>query len=119
MPDQKQKKAMANDWKEPYEDDSVTLGPEEALRREIEKTKALKVERLQLKDTIEKLRAENDALAESYRLLEKKMGVLAGTTNDETVAQSRSDHPPAPGWAFFLLIFNITAAGALLFFLLI
>ena len=110
---------MANDWKEPYEDDSVTLGPEEALRREIEKTKALKVERLQLKDTIEKLRAENDALVESYRLLEKKMGILVGATKDETVAQSRRDRPPAPGWAFFLLIFNITAAGALLFFLLI
>ena len=119
MPDQKQKKAMANDWEEPYEDDSVTLGPEEALRREIEKTKALKVERLQLKDTIEKLRAENATLAESHRFLEKKMGVLAGTTSDETVSQSRSDHPPAPGWAFFLLILNITAAGALLFFLLI
>ena len=110
---------MANDWEEPYENDSVTLGPEEALRREVEKTKALKVERLQLKDTIEKLRAENDALAESYRLLGKKIGVLVSATNDETVAQSRSDRPPAPGWAFFLLIFNITAAGALLFFLLI
>ena len=119
MPDQKQKKAMGNDWKEPYEDDSVTLGPEEALRREIEKTKALKVERLQLKDTIEKLRAENAALAESHRLLKKKMGVLAGTTSDEIVSHPRSDHPPAPGWAFFLLVFNITAAGALLFFLLI
>ena len=119
MPDQKQKKAMANDWKEPYEDDSVTLGPEEALRREIEKTKTLKVERLQLKDTIEKLRAENGTLAESHRLLEKKMGVLAGTTSDETVSQSQSDRPPAPGWAFFLLIFNLTAAGTLLFFLLI
>ena len=110
---------MENDWKEPYEDDSITLGPEEALRREIEKTKALKVERLQLKDTIEKLRAENDALVESYRLLEKKIGVLTGTTNNETVYQSRSDRPPAPGWAFFLLIFNIAAVGALLFFLLI
>ena len=110
---------MANDWKEPYEDDSVTLGPEEALRREIEKTKALKVERLQLKDTIEKLRAENATLAESHRLLRKKTSILADATNDEIVSQSRSDRPPAPGWAFFLLIFNITAAGALLFFLLI
>ena len=119
MPDQKQKKAMTNDWKEPYEDDSVTLGPEEALHREIEKTKALKVERLQLKDTIEKLRAENATLAESHRILGEKIDTLDGTTNDETVFQSRSDYPPAPGWAFFLLIFNLTAAGVLLFFLLI
>ena len=110
---------MENDWKEPYEDGSITLGPEEALRREIEKTKALKVERLQLKDTIEKLRAENATLAESHRLLRKKTSILADATNDEIVSQSRSDRPPAPGWAFFLLIFNITAAGALLFFLLI
>ena len=41
---------MKNDWDKPYEDDGVTLGPEDALHREIEKTKALKVEKIQLKD---------------------------------------------------------------------
>jgi len=44
---------MKDDWENPYEEDGVTLGPEEALLRETEKTKALKVEKLQLKDTIE------------------------------------------------------------------
>ena len=53
---------MGDDWEKPYEDDGVTLGPEDALRREIEKSKTLKVEKLQLKDAIEKLKAENDAL---------------------------------------------------------
>jgi len=45
---------MEDNWENPYEEDGVTLGPEEVLLREIEKTKSLKVEKLQLKDTIEK-----------------------------------------------------------------
>ena len=32
---------MENNWEESYEEDGVTLGPEEALLRETEKTKAL------------------------------------------------------------------------------
>ena len=39
---------MEDNWENPYEEDGVTLGPEEALLRETEKTKALKVEKLQL-----------------------------------------------------------------------
>ena len=35
---------MENNWEKPYEDNGVTLGPEDALRREIEKTKTLKIE---------------------------------------------------------------------------
>jgi len=49
---------MEDNWENPYEEDGVTLGPEEALLRETEKTKALKVEKLQLKDTIEKLQSK-------------------------------------------------------------
>ena len=44
-----------DDWEETFDDNGITLGPEEILRREIEKSKNLKVERLQLKDEIEKL----------------------------------------------------------------
>ncbi len=68
-----------NKWQEPFEDDGVTLGSEEALRREIEKSKSLKVERLKLKDEIEKLRGrvdrltgENEALKEEISQLKKK-----------------------------------------------
>ncbi|KMP10558.1 hypothetical protein UR09_05860 [Candidatus Nitromaritima sp. SCGC AAA799-A02] len=105
---------MENDWKEPYEDDGVTLGPEEALRREIEKTKALKVERLKLNDTIEKLRTENEALAQSRRSLEEKIQSLTGGTD----ADPSGPRIPTAGWAFFLLAFNLAAVGILLFFLL-
>ena len=63
---------MKDDWENPYEEDGVTLGPEEALLRETEKTKALKVEKLQLKDTIEKLRNKNNALANVNNSLEQK-----------------------------------------------
>ena len=45
---------MDENWKKPYEEDGVTLGPEDALRREIEKSKVLKVEKLQLKDSLGK-----------------------------------------------------------------
>ena len=41
---------MTDEWQDISEDDGITLGPEEALAREIAKSKALKVERLQLKD---------------------------------------------------------------------
>ena len=30
---------MIDDWEKPYEDDGVTLGPQDALCREIEKSK--------------------------------------------------------------------------------
>ena len=63
---------MDDDWGKPYEDDGVTLGPEDALRREIEKSKTLKVEKLQLKDAIEKLEAENDALSKHQRNKQNK-----------------------------------------------
>ena len=41
---------MSEHWEEPLEEDGLTLGPEESLQREIEKSKALKVDRLRLRD---------------------------------------------------------------------
>ncbi|NIQ01761.1 MAG: hypothetical protein GWM98_16345, partial [Nitrospinaceae bacterium] len=46
-------------WQDPFEEEGITLGPEERLQREIERSKALKVERLRLKDEVEKLRTQN------------------------------------------------------------
>ena len=63
---------MEDKWENPYEEDGVTLGPEEALLRETEKTKVLKVEKLQLKDTIEKLKSKNDALTNISNSLKQK-----------------------------------------------
>ena len=45
-------------WENPLENDGITLGAEEALQREIEKSKSLKVDRLRLKDEIEQIKAQ-------------------------------------------------------------
>jgi predicted nuclease with TOPRIM domain len=104
---------MSNDedWKDPYEESGVTLGPEEALRREIEKSKSLKVERLKLKDKIEKLRAENAHLTQNIETLKEE--TLEQRTNATSLAPSSPSRI-----SLFLLIFNLCALGILLFFLL-
>ena len=116
---------MENNWEKPYEDNGVTLGPEDALRREIEKTKTLKVEKLQLKDTLEKLKAENDALAKTNQVLEQKLNSLTnqleGNTNSYPIQDSaavQAGQTLTRRWSFFLLSFNLAALGILLIFLL-
>ncbi|MBI4388923.1 MAG: hypothetical protein HY580_01975, partial [Nitrospinae bacterium] len=64
--------AEENPWDEQREDDGLTLGPEEALRKEIEKSKNLKVDRLMLKDEIDKLRAQNALLNQRYQNLKQE-----------------------------------------------
>ena len=54
---------MNEPWKEPKEEDGLTVGPEEALQREIEKSKTPKVDHLRLRDEIEKLKTEKYDLA--------------------------------------------------------
>ena len=116
---------MENNWEKPYEDNGVTLGPEDALRREIEKSKTLKVEKLQLKDAIEKLKAENDALLKTNQFLEQKLNSF----NNQSAKGGNSDpdvyspifqaaQTPSMRLSIFLLIFNLAAAGILLIFLL-
>ena len=61
-----------SEWSEVPEN-GITLGPEEALLREIEKNKALKVEKLGLKNEIEKLRLENSHLSKENRNLNQKI----------------------------------------------
>ena len=53
---------MPDDWDDTFELGGLTLGPEERLEREIAKSKALKVERLQLRDRIARLEEENARL---------------------------------------------------------
>ena len=116
---------MSDDWEKPYEDEGLTLGPEDALRQEIEKSKTLKVEKLQLKDTIEKLEAENDALSKINQALEQKLNSLTGQSseggNSDPVQCSpilQTTQATSMGCPFFLLVFNLAAAGILLIFLL-
>jgi len=105
---------MEDDWKNPYEEDGVTLGPEEALLRETEKTKALKVEKLQLKDTIEKLRSKNNALANVNNSLEQKLRSL--TEQSSSSIRLETDQTHTLRWAYLLLIFNLTALIILILF---
>ena len=105
---------MKDDWENPYEEDGVTLGPEEALLRETEKTKALKVEKLQLKDTIEKLRNKNNALANVNNSLEQKLRSL--TEQSSSSIRLETDQIHTLRWAYLLLIFNLTALIILILF---
>ena len=67
---------MSQHWEEPPEEDGLTLGPEESLQREIEKSKNLKVDRLRLRDEIEKLKVEKDDLARKNHLLKERLTAL-------------------------------------------
>ncbi|GJL77602.1 MAG: hypothetical protein NPINA01_05910 [Nitrospinaceae bacterium] len=98
------------DWKDPYEENGITLGPEEALRREIEKSKTLKVERLKLKDEVEKLRSENALLTRNIEALRKN-------PPEQQPPLPKKVPFPSPKLSLFLLIFNLGALGILLFFL--
>ncbi len=67
-------------WEEPPEDNGLTLGPEETLQREIEKSKSLKVDRLRLRDEIEKLKEQKENLQEKNRQLHKRINALSNET---------------------------------------
>ena len=116
---------MINDWEKPYEDDGVTLGPEDALHREIQKSKTLKVEKLKLKDTVQKLKAENDDLLKNNQSLKQKLDSFTGQSspenkfsNEQFPAVVQTDQTPNIRWSFFLLFFNLIALGILLILLL-
>ena len=67
---------MSEHWEEPKEEDGLTLGPEETLQREIEKSKNLKVDLLRLRDKIEKLKSEKTDLAQKNQLLKERLAKL-------------------------------------------
>ncbi len=74
-----------DEWNDAFEPDGITLGPEHRLEREITKSKALKVERLQLKDRISQLEANNTNLQNENTRLKNELAV-------------RGDlNPPPPG----------------------
>ena len=116
---------MENDWEKPYEEDGVTLGPDDALHREIEKTKTLKVVRLQLKDAVKKLAAENDSLIKTNQFLNQKLIHLLDELPEDDNSLPVQKLPKLKfsqilsiKWSFFLLLFNLTTTIILLIFLL-
>lgn len=92
---------MSEHWEEPKEDDGLTLGPEASLQREIEKSKTLKVDRLRLRDEIEKLKAEKDSLAEKNQQLKERLEKLGNSGADQEKPNSFS-----PNILIFALVFS-------------
>ena len=117
---------MTDEWQDIPENDGLTLGPEEALAREIAKSKALKVERLRLKDQVERLTADNRSLREENEAMKNRRQDPAGGPEYSTdaAAVSPSDTPRSRSFAlpgrraFLLLAINLAAIGILLLFLL-
>jgi cell division protein FtsB len=94
-------------WEEPPEDNGLTLGPEETLQREIEKSKSLKVDRLRLRDEIEKLKEQRENLQEKNRQLHKRINALsdeAPPSQSETHAFKKNELIP------FLIAFSLLSA---------
>jgi hypothetical protein len=99
-------------WEEPPEDNGLTLGPEETLHREIEKSKSLKVDRLRLKDEIEKLKEQKENLQEKNRQLHKRISALsdeAPHSQPESHAIKKNELIP------FLIAFSLFSALLYLF----
>ena len=67
-------------WEDPLDDNGLTLGPEESLQREIEKSKSLKVDRLRLRDEIDQLKAQKEELKEKNRQLHERVNALSNET---------------------------------------
>jgi hypothetical protein len=89
-------------WEEPREEGGLTLGPEEALQKEIEKSKTLKVDRLRLRDEIEKLKSEKSNLAHQNQQLENRLKKLGNSAPEKTDSFS-------PNVLIFVLIFGFLA----------
>ena len=95
---------MSENWEEPLEEDGLTLGPEEALQREIEKSKALKVDRLRLRDEIEKLKAETTDLTRKNHLLKERLTALGNPSANPEKASAFSRNI-----LIFALVFSFLA----------
>ena len=83
---------MNEPWEEPKEEDGLTLGPEEALQREIEKSKTLKVDRLRLRDEIEKLKAEKYDLAKKNQQLIDRLTKLKNVDDSHEIKAPNSSY---------------------------
>ena len=95
---------MNEPWEAPKEEDGLTLGPEEALQREIEKSKTLKVDRLRLRDEIEKLKIEKSDLAQKNQQLKKRLTTLGNTDTNPEITSSASSKAMV-----FSLVFGVLA----------
>ncbi|MCF8720080.1 hypothetical protein [Nitrospina gracilis] len=112
---------MTEEWTDPPESEGITRGPEEALEREVARSKALKVERLQLRDRVATLQKEVDRLTLENRRLKEIQGRTQGAaqTPPTPATPAAVPRPMVPrSWAWSLLLFNLLALGLLLILLL-
>ena len=115
----------SDEWDDNYEDDGVTLGPEEALQREIQKSKSLKVDKLQLRNEVEKLRLEVQDLTlkvhqqaqELARFRLQEAPKEQTTAQNQTIPSNTGNKRQIPRFlVLFILFFNILAISLLLYF---
>tara|TARA_Y100000590_G_scaffold361815_1_gene418660 strand:+ start:262 stop:591 length:330 start_codon:yes stop_codon:yes gene_type:complete len=106
---------MDNDekWEEPLEENGLTLGPEESLQREIEKSKSLKVDRLRLKDEIEQLKAQKEELKEKNHQLQKRIEEL---NNSIPSSESLKNNLTAKNFFWGLLVIAILVFSIFILF---
>ena len=90
-------------WEEPLEDNGLTLGPEETLQHEIEKSKSLKVDRLRLRDEIEQLKAQNKELKEKNQQLHQRIKTLNNAVSSPGTPRN-SPTLQISFWGPFLLV---------------
>ena len=83
---------MNEPWEEPKEEDGLTLGPEEALQREIEKSKTLKVDHLRLRDEIENLKTEKYNLAKKNQQLIDRLTKLKNVDDSHEIKAPTSSN---------------------------
>ncbi len=68
---------MTDELDSDFEPGGITMGPEERLDREIAKSKALKVERLQLRDQVSRLEEKVEALSRENSEMARKLAEQA------------------------------------------
>jgi|TARA_B110000467_G_C18134847_1_gene375422 hypothetical protein len=102
-----------NEWDNPQEE-GVTLGPEEALQKEIEKNKALKVERLRLQNKIEELQSENSRLSREKRKLSFRVSQFQSLPEQDSGANQSSGENFKQ---LISLLISVAAAATLILFL--
>ena len=90
-------------WEEPLEDNGLTLGPEETLQHEIEKSKSLKVDRLRLKDEISQLKAQNKDLKEKNQKLHQRIKAMNNDVSSSGTPRNRPTFQIS-FWGPFLLV---------------
>ncbi len=90
---------MSDEWNEDFEPGGITMGPEDRLEREIAKSKALKVERLQLRDRISRLEEEVETLGRENTELARKLAEQPTNPSNHqfSTAQPTGDCNSNPG----------------------